>query len=273
MIRTRTVWKENHVLALIAGYGEYKCVESHPTLKKNFWKSIIEFVYTKVGTRFTEAQAKSKWRTMKDTYQLALTRMRTSGESYSTFKYFDEMDQFLGHHPINATGQSLNVGTSVIRINVSNENEDDDDELEDDNDGRNYIENEADEMLRLDLEDNFNNSSSDIENRQPEIQPNQLDAPVPGQENVNTLPIGRCIRRRRRRDTNVDKLLKFKEKEMDFNKFKFKKKMEYLKERDSERSKIEREKEEARAERHRERRTDFINAFGNGAMIEEYLVQ
>lgn len=37
-------------MALIDGYEEYKWMETHPTLKKNYWENIIEISYTKVET-------------------------------------------------------------------------------------------------------------------------------------------------------------------------------------------------------------------------------
>lgn len=170
--------------------------------------------------QITEVKAKAKWRKLKEQYQDARLRMATSGESFSNFKYFEEMDRIFGDNPISRSN-AINVGLSAV--------------------------NELQLSIALD-DGNENEHVTNSEHLSLEAENYVIPTESPIAEQITRR---RTTRLRRRRETNVDKLINYKEKELEFKKMKFEERMKYLKERDEQR-------EKERNRRHCERRADFL---------------
>lgn len=96
-------WQYQDTLALIRSYGYHLDEKNHPVQKKYFWENIVNDL---ISQKFNvnKIQCQNKWTSLYQSYKSCKDK---TGRAPDSLKFYDEIDEFLGHKPANSSQHSL----------------------------------------------------------------------------------------------------------------------------------------------------------------------
>ncbi|GBP41150.1 hypothetical protein EVAR_31275_1 [Eumeta japonica] len=96
-------WQHDDTLALIRSYGYHLEEKNNPIQKKIFWDNIVNDL---ISQKFNvnKNQCQTKWNSLYQSYKSCKDK---TGRAPDSLKFYDEIDEFLGHKPTNSSQHSL----------------------------------------------------------------------------------------------------------------------------------------------------------------------
>lgn len=96
-------WQYKDTLALIRSYGYHLEEKNNPVQKSLFWENMVNDL---ISQKFNvnKNQCQTKWNSLYQSYKSCKDK---TGRAPDPFKFYDEIDEFLGHKPTNSSPYSL----------------------------------------------------------------------------------------------------------------------------------------------------------------------